>query len=227
MTTLYCFVIESPQPCGRDNSGNSQRRRHCCCGLLRRRCLLAKTRGKLRRRLRLRLLAKTRGKLRRRLRLLAKMGKPSPLSSRAAVPLPRHREPLFPFPVIARPRERPWRSRTTSDQFGSAVPGAGSVPPCRMGRHKPKKIQGEHRVWLLARAQLGRKTSPHARHWRSWPRRLKVDHRLVWTFVHAEGLNSKNRCRRRAGSPRDRRRRTQWKKLRILRLPSGRPLEGP
>ena len=31
----------------------------------------------------------------------------------------------------------------------------GSVAPGQMGGHKPKKIRGEHRVWLLARIEQG------------------------------------------------------------------------
>jgi len=68
----------------------------------------------------------------------------------------------------------------------------GSARPGRMGGHKPKKIAGEHRVWLLARcrerdftlrglvAELGE-------------RGLKVDYRSVWEFVHAEQLTYKKR----------------------------------
>jgi putative transposase len=60
------------------------------------------------------------------------------------------------------------------------------------GWHRPKKIAGEHREWLLARcraadftlrglvAELG-------------DRGLKVDYRSVWEFVHAEKLSHKKR----------------------------------
>jgi putative transposase len=68
----------------------------------------------------------------------------------------------------------------------------GSVAPSRMGGHKPKKIVGEHREWLLGRcreraftirglvAELGE-------------RGLRVDYRSVWEFVHAEKLSYKKR----------------------------------
>ena len=68
----------------------------------------------------------------------------------------------------------------------------GSARPGRMGGHKPKKIAGVHRVWLLARcherdftlrglvAELGE-------------RGLKVDYRSVWEFVHGEALTYKKR----------------------------------
>src|SRR5581483_1265627 len=65
----------------------------------------------------------------------------------------------------------------------------GSVRPGRMGGHKPKKIAGAYRVWLLARcrerdftlrglvAELGE-------------RGLRVDYRSVWEFVHAAQLGA-------------------------------------
>jgi putative transposase len=68
----------------------------------------------------------------------------------------------------------------------------GSVAPGRMGGHRPKKLAGAWRDWLLARcrerdftlrglvAELG-------------DRGLKVDYRTVWAFVHAEGLTHKKR----------------------------------
>jgi putative transposase len=68
----------------------------------------------------------------------------------------------------------------------------GSARPGRMGGHKPKKIAGVYRVWLLARchdrdftlrglvAELGE-------------RGLKVDYRSVWEFVHGEALTYKKR----------------------------------
>ena len=68
----------------------------------------------------------------------------------------------------------------------------GSVAPGQMGGHKPKKIAGAHRDWLLGRcrqadftlrglvAELGE-------------RGLKVDYRSVWAFVHAEKLSHKKR----------------------------------
>jgi len=68
----------------------------------------------------------------------------------------------------------------------------GSVCPGQMGGHKPRKICGDHRTWLLARcrerdftlrglvAELGE-------------RGLAVDYRSVWEFVHAEKLSYKKR----------------------------------
>lgn len=66
----------------------------------------------------------------------------------------------------------------------------GSVAPGQMGGHKPRKVSGEHRAWLLMRcrerdftlqglvAELG-------------ARGLAVDYRSVWDFVHDEGLTLK------------------------------------
>lgn len=68
----------------------------------------------------------------------------------------------------------------------------GSVAPGKMGGHRPKKIAGAHRDWLVGRcretgftlrglvAELGE-------------RGLKVDYRTVWSFVHAEKLSHKKR----------------------------------
>jgi len=68
----------------------------------------------------------------------------------------------------------------------------GSVAPGKMGGHRPRKLIGAWRDWLLERcrerdftlrglvaelAELG----------------LKVDYRTVWAFVHAEGLTHKKR----------------------------------
>lgn len=68
----------------------------------------------------------------------------------------------------------------------------GSLEPGQIGGHKPKKISGAHRDWLVERcrerdftlrglvAELGE-------------RGLKVDYRSVWEFVHAEKLTHKKR----------------------------------
>jgi putative transposase len=68
----------------------------------------------------------------------------------------------------------------------------GSAAPGQMGGHKPKKIAGAYRDWLLQRcgeadftlrglvAELGE-------------RGLKIDYHSVWDFVHAEKLSHKKR----------------------------------
>lgn len=79
-----------------------------------------------------------------------------------------------------------------------------SLLPGQMGGHKPRKIAGEHRRWLIMRCQpadftLRGLVAELAE------RGLKVDYRAVWGFVHAEKLSfKKNPARQRAGSSRRR-----------------------
>ena len=81
----------------------------------------------------------------------------------------------------------------------------GSVAPGRMGGHRPKKIQGEHRAWLVARIESGEDFTLRGLVAEMAERGLKVDYRTMWDFVHAEKLSfKKNRARQRAGSPRRR-----------------------
>lgn len=81
---------------------------------------------------------------------------------------------------------------STAIKWMRRVRETGSVRPGRMGGHKPKKIVGAHRAWLVARcrerdftlrglvAELGE-------------RGLKADYRSVWEFVHSEALTYKKR----------------------------------
>ena len=93
---------------------------------------------------------------------------------------------------------------STAIHWVKAFRQTGSLAPGQMGGHRPKKIAGEHRDWLIARcraadftlrglvAELG-------------DRDLKVDYRSVWAFVHAKRLSfKKNAARQRAGSTRRR-----------------------
>jgi transposase len=78
----------------------------------------------------------------------------------------------------------------------------GSVAPGQMGGHKPRKITGEHRDWLIARCRAGDFTLRGLVAELAAERGLKVDYRSVWEFVHAEGLSyKKNRSGQRTGSP--------------------------
>ena len=66
----------------------------------------------------------------------------------------------------------------------------GSTAPGQMGGHKPRKIAGEHRDWLLVRCRSGGFTlrglvAELAQ------RGLNVDYRSVWAFVHDEGFSVK------------------------------------
>jgi putative transposase len=81
---------------------------------------------------------------------------------------------------------------------------SGSVAPGQMGGHKPRKIAGDHRAWLIQRCQSADFTLRGLVAELS-ARDLKVDYRAVWEFVHAEKLSfKKNSARQRAGSRRRR-----------------------
>ena len=78
----------------------------------------------------------------------------------------------------------------------------GSVAPGQMGGHRPKKIVGAHRDWLLERTRSGDFTL-RGLVAELADRGLTVDYRTMWDFVHAEKLSfKKNRRRQRAGSSR-------------------------
>jgi putative transposase len=68
----------------------------------------------------------------------------------------------------------------------------GHVRPGRMGGHKPRKIAGNHRAWLLARCHE-RDFTLRALVAELGERGLDVDYRSVWEFVHAEKLTYKKR----------------------------------
>jgi transposase len=68
----------------------------------------------------------------------------------------------------------------------------GSVAPGRMGGHRPKKLIGPWRAWLLARCREGDFTL-RGLVAELADRGLRVDYRTVWEFVHAEGLSHKKR----------------------------------
>ena len=104
--------------------------------------------------------------------------------------------------VVSAVREEGLSRRQAAARFGVAestavhwlkrVETTGSVAPGKIGGHRPKKIVGAHRDWLLGRcrdrdftlrglvAELGE-------------RGLKIDYRPVWEFVHAEQLSHKKR----------------------------------
>jgi len=68
----------------------------------------------------------------------------------------------------------------------------GSVAPGQMGGHKPRKISGEHRDWLMARCRA-RAFTLHGLVAELAARGLAVDDRSVWEFVHDEQLSYKKR----------------------------------
>jgi transposase len=68
----------------------------------------------------------------------------------------------------------------------------GSVAPGRMGGHRPKKLVGEYRDWLLLRCRESDFTLRGLVDELAG-RGLRVDYRVVWTFVHDENLSHKKR----------------------------------
>jgi putative transposase len=68
----------------------------------------------------------------------------------------------------------------------------GSFAPGQMGGHKPKKISGSHRDWLMQRCRDADFTL-RGLVGELAERGLKVDYRSVWEFVHAEKLSFKKR----------------------------------
>lgn len=97
--------------------------------------------------------------------------------------------------------------RQAAEKFGVAFSSAikwvslfrrtGSAAPGQMGGHRPKKIIGEYRSWLIARCKQGDFTLNGLVAELS-DRGLKVDYRTMWNFVHEENLSFKKnrRCQR-------------------------------
>jgi len=67
-----------------------------------------------------------------------------------------------------------------------------SFEPGQMGGHRPKKITGAWRNWLLQRCH-DRAFTLRGLVAELAERGLKVDYRVVWAFVHAEKLTHKKR----------------------------------
>ena len=67
----------------------------------------------------------------------------------------------------------------------------GSAAPGKLGGHRPQKIQGEDRAWLLERIAAGNCTLQGLANELAAERRVKVDYRTMWNFVHHEGLSFK------------------------------------
>ena len=104
--------------------------------------------------------------------------------------------------VVASVEQEGLSRRQAAARFGVGISTAinwverceetGSVAPGKIGGHKPKKISGEHRDWLLERCReqdftLRGLVAELAE------RGLAVDYRSVWEFVHAEKLTHKKR----------------------------------
>ncbi len=79
----------------------------------------------------------------------------------------------------------------------------GSAAPSKMGGYKPKTLRGDHALWLIARCQEKDFTISQLVIELGEIRRLKVDRRSVWEFLHGHGLShKKNRTRNRTGPAR-------------------------
>jgi len=68
----------------------------------------------------------------------------------------------------------------------------GSVTPGQMGGHRPRKLIGAHREWLLGRATAD--FTLRGLQAELAERGMKVDYRTVWSFVHDEGLSFKKKA---------------------------------
>src|SRR5262245_17838213 len=68
----------------------------------------------------------------------------------------------------------------------------GSLAPGQIGGHRPKKLVGEHRDWLLRRWR-DRDFTLRGLVAELADRGLSVDYRVVWAFVHEEKLSYKKR----------------------------------
>jgi len=116
--------------------------------------------------------------------------------------------------VVAAVEQGGLSRRQAASQFGVGISTAinwvrrlretGSVAPGQMGGHKPKKIQGEDRAWLLQRC-LEQDFTLRGLVAELAARGLKVDYHTMWDFVHEEKLSyKKNLSRQRTGSARRR-----------------------
>ena len=70
--------------------------------------------------------------------------------------------------------------------------GTGERGAGQMGGHRPKKLIGPWREWLLERCR-GRDFTLRGLVAELAERGMQVDYRTVWEFVHAEGLTHKKR----------------------------------
>jgi transposase len=69
----------------------------------------------------------------------------------------------------------------------------GSVKPGKVGGHRPRKIVGEHRDWVLAEIASGGNVTLQGLVDGLARRGVKVDYRTMWNFVHREGKSFKKK----------------------------------
>lgn len=67
----------------------------------------------------------------------------------------------------------------------------GSLKPCQIGGHRPRKIVGEHRDWVLAEVASGADVTLQGFADGLAARGLKVDYRTMWNFMRREGKSFK------------------------------------
>ena len=67
----------------------------------------------------------------------------------------------------------------------------GNVKPGQVGGHRPRKIVGDHREWVLREIAAGRDVTLQGLADGLAARGLKVDYRTMWNFVHREGKRFK------------------------------------
>ena len=63
----------------------------------------------------------------------------------------------------------------------------GNIVPGQVGGHRPRKIVGEHRDWVLNEIAFGTDVTLQGLADGLQARGLKVDYRTMWNFVHREG----------------------------------------
>jgi putative transposase len=92
---------------------------------------------------------------------------------------------------------------STAIKWLQRVRDTGSAVPGKMGGHKPRKLIGTHRDWLLERSKTDFTLRGLVVELRD--RGINVDYRTVWQFAHDEGLSFKKKhSSRRAVAPEDR-----------------------
>jgi putative transposase len=67
----------------------------------------------------------------------------------------------------------------------------GSVTPGKVGGHRPRKIAGEHRDWVLGEIAAGGNLTLQGLADGLAKRGVKVDYCTMWNFVHREGKSFK------------------------------------
>jgi putative transposase len=104
--------------------------------------------------------------------------------------------------IVSAVEEEGLSRRRAAERYGVGVSTAirlvrrfrdtGGVAPGKMGGHRPKKLSGPWREWMIERCREGDFTLRGLVD-ELGELGLKVDYRSVWEFVHAEKLTHKKR----------------------------------